>query len=102
MSDKAFEKAMGRIAIEAENQRQLEERRERRERIFDRIRSVGGFLLGAAVIGAGYYYRAQLQDYVTAKLNKSTPQMSAATGDSIKSIAADADKRDQVLDSLSK
>jgi hypothetical protein len=45
MSDKAFEKAMGRIAIEAENERQLEQRRERRQRILSRVRSVGGFLV---------------------------------------------------------
>jgi hypothetical protein len=99
MSDKAFAKAMGRIAIEAENQRQLEERRERRQRIFSRIRSVGGFLLGAVVLGAGYYYRAQVQDYINSKLAKA-PTISAGTGEAIKGIQADAEKRDQVLDSL--
>ena len=90
---------MGRIAIEAENARQLELRREKRQILFGRIRTAGGFLLGAAILGAGYYYRAQVQDYVTAKLSK-TPQMSAGTGEALKGIAADAAKRDQVLDTL--
>ena len=99
MSDKAFDRAMDRILNEAEKERQLEERRERRQRIFGHVRSVGSFLLGAAILGVGYYYRAQVQDYVNAKLAKA-PQISVGTGAAIKGIAAESEKRDKILDDL--
>jgi hypothetical protein len=99
MSDNAFAKAMNHIAVEAENQRIEEERQCRRQRLLGRICSAGGFLLGAALLGAGYHYRAPLQDYVSAKF-ASAPQMSAGTGEALKGIQAEASKRDQVLDQL--
>lgn len=101
MSDKAFEKVMNRIAVEAETERVREIESQRRHELFGKIRKAGVFLFGAAILGCGYYYRANLQTFVSEQLNQK-PQIDGNTGTALKSIQENAAKRDKALSEITK
>jgi hypothetical protein len=61
------------------------------------------FLLGAALIACGFYYRNDINKVVQEKvLNKPTAEVDNNTGAALKGIQSQADKRDKVLDDISK
>ena len=96
-----FKDAMSNIAREAEAQRMLEERAQRRQALVSKIKKVAGFLFGAALLGTAFYYHNELQDYVSSKF-ASKPQISASTSASLNKVEAAAEKRDQTLDEITK
>ena len=104
MSDKAFENVMNRIAGEAEAERVQEIKLQQRRARNAKIRKVCGLLLFVALVACGYHYRAdiqQLQVKITDKLNE-RPKIDGGTGEAMKSIQGNSEKRDKMLDEITK
>ena len=102
MSDKAFAKMMDQIAAQAEAEEKRELKTQRRRQLFSRLRTAFMFLLWAGVLGCGYIYRAELQQFVSEKFLTNKPQIDGSTGQALKGIQAQADKRDQILNEIAK
>jgi hypothetical protein len=96
----SFDEAMNKIALQAKAQQLLEARAQRRQALIGKLKKIGGFLVVIALFGAAYYYRNDIQAYVSAKLD-TKPKMDATTAAALKGVQADADKRDQALDEIS-
>ncbi len=96
-----FEDAMSNIAREAEAHRLLEARAEQRQALMSKIKKVAGFLLGLAVLATVFFYRNELQGFISAKLD-SKPKIDSTTDASLNKIQSAAEKRDQVLNDISK
>lgn len=98
-----FDDAMGQIARQAQAREILEARAAKRQALYDKLTKVAVFLVFTGLLYAGYTYRNQLQDYVTAKLSANNkPQINASTTAALQSIQANAEKRDKVLDDITK
>lgn len=97
----SFGDAMSKIASQAKAQQLLELRDQRRREIRDRISKVIGFLVVTGLLGAAYYYRAPLQEFVSSKLTTSNqPHIGAGMAAALGGVQADAAKRDSQIDEL--
>lgn len=96
-----FNDAMSNIARQAEAQKLLEERAQRRQALYGNIKKAFGFLLGVALLATAFCYRNELQSYVSAKL-QTKAQVDSNTGATLSRLQTDAQKRDQVLDDITK
>jgi len=101
MNNDAFARAMNQIVNEAETQRQEEARTQRRRELFGKARRSLVFLFGATVIGFGFYHRQELQQFVSSKLD-TRPQVDGQTSGSLTNIQAQAARRDQALDEITR
>jgi hypothetical protein len=104
MSNKSFARAMNEIAAQAEAEQLSELKAQNRQRIYAKARSTLAFLLWTALLGCGIYYRKELQKFASEKfLDKpKAAQVDEATGKSLNTIQAQAKKRDQVVDEITK
>lgn len=100
MSD-AFKDEMSKIAMQAEARRLLEIRAEERRKGAAKVRNAILFLIVTAILVVAYYYRADMQKFVEAKLDR-TPTVNAATSAALQGLKSNADKRDKALDELTK
>jgi len=103
MSNQSFEQAMNQIGIAAESQRQQELLAQRRQQTYDRIRRTCITLFSATVIGAGFYYRQDLQNLFSEKFGIGVgPKIDSATSKSLNELQTQAAKRDKALDEINK
>ncbi len=104
MSDKAFAKAMSQIASEAEAEQKREIKAEERRRFQSKIRRICLFLTVTVVLGAGFYFRQNLEQYASKVTNKlsAPPKIDGQTATALNDLRTGAAKRDQVLDEIGK
>lgn len=93
---------MSQIAKQAEAEQEAEAKTQRRREIVATVRKVFMFVLGASVLGAGIFYRAELQGYFDEKFASSTDVVDSETSEALQSIQANANKRDTALEELTK
>ena len=101
MSEKTFSNLVNQLSSEAEEQKQDEVRAKRRSEI---IRSVCRIalllLLGGAAIASGTYYRDDVGRLVESLTSEPTPQVDYQA--KLQRIKAQAQKRDQAIEDISK
>ena len=104
MSDKTFAKVMSQIAAQDEAEKARELVVARRRRVLARARGGIMALLWAALLGCGFYYRAELQQFASETFfgKPKAGQIDAKTSATLQGIQAQASKRDQVLDQVAK
>ncbi|TAL01966.1 MAG: hypothetical protein EPO07_07855 [Verrucomicrobia bacterium] len=100
MKNVAFTDAMNQIAAEAESLQQREEIAARRRQLYAKARGWVAGLLWAAFLGCGFYYHHELQQFFSEKFLAQKPRINGTTGAALKSIEAQAAKRDAVLDEV--
>ena len=100
MSNKAFARAMSQIAVEAEKEREQEMKAVRRRHLLSKLGMVIKIGAVVAIAAVGYTYRAQVQSFVTKKLEPTAPEIGTGTGQALKGIQQDAAKRDKALDDI--
>lgn len=102
MKNNSFSRAMNQISAQAEAEREKEARVEQRRKIFSKVRGVGLFLFGAGLLASGFYYRAEVQQYISDKCFAAKPQVDGETGEALAGLQEHANKRDSVLEEITK
>ena len=102
MNEHAFTNAMNQIAAEshAQNERELEA--QRRQRLYARLFTGVKALLWLGLIAGVFSYRSEIQQFVseTVLSRPQVGQIDAKTGEALRGIQAQAEKRDQVLNAI--
>lgn len=112
MKDNSFERAMNQIVNQAEAEQQAELHAQRRAILFGRVRRVALLLGILAVAGIAFYYRDQVNHFVsdkfaaiTGKSAKDGQNPASTTGGAASATVAKAQAnaavRDQIVDQVS-
>ena len=101
MKDNAFNSAMDKIVGQALAEQQRELLAQQRRMEFAKYRNIGWSVAGAAVLIFVATHNAELQRLVTNKLNHKPAISSTATAQ-LDQIQQGAEKRDAILDEISK
>jgi hypothetical protein len=113
MKDNAFDRAMSQIVNEAHAEQQRDLRNMRHQRLMGRLKVVACFVVGLATLTTAFCYRAELQDYVSAKLDVKRQKVTIVDGKviggdtnapegaataNISKAAENAARRDSIID----
>ena len=104
MSKDAFANAMNQIAAQSQAEKEREVQAERRQQLYAKLRSGIAALMLMGLLAAGFSYRAEVQQFVSETIlsKPKVGQIDGRTGEALKGIQAQADKRDQVLSEITK
>ena len=114
MKDNSFERAMNQIVGEAQAEQQREARNAKRQEMMQRVRTSLKFVVLGAVLGTAFFYRSELQAFVSSKLEHK-PSMGGVLGNggsgdtnqapvssTLSKASENAAIRDQIVDETSK
>jgi hypothetical protein len=104
MKDRTFAKAMTQIAAEDQAARLREQELQRRLQQREKLRRGIAASLWVALIGCGFYYHAEFQQFATEHFfhRPKTGQVDPRTSKALQGIEAQAQKRDEVLNEITK